>query len=148
DRYTYLPQIGLYIMIAWGASDLTTRLRHQRVVLSSGAAIILLVLTSCAFVQTSSWRNSETLWTHALAVTSNNDVAENNLGIVLLSRGRLDEAITRFERAIALRPENGPAHDNLAKIFLQKGDVNRTMAHYRKLLEIEPDNAETRNIFG
>ena len=148
DRYTYLPQIGLYILATWAVVDFSVSWRRQREILAAGAAIIIGVLSWQAWLQTSFWRDNETLWTHALAVTSNNDVAQNNLGIVLLRNGKLDEAISRFQAAVNLRPENAPAHDNLAKAFLQKGQVAKAMVHYRKLLEIQPDNSEARNILG
>jgi tetratricopeptide (TPR) repeat protein len=148
DRYTYLPQIGLYVLATWAVADFSASWRRQREILGVGAVIIIGVLSWRAWIQTSFWRESETLWTHTLAATENNDVAQNNLGIVLLGRGRLDEAISRFQAAVSLRPENAPAHDNLAKAFLQKGQVAEAMFHYRKLLEIQPDNAEARNILG
>jgi tetratricopeptide (TPR) repeat protein len=88
------------------------------------------------------------LFTHALAVTKHNDVAENNLGIIFLQNGQLDDAISRLQAAIDLRPENGPAHNNLAKALVQKGRVAEAMVHYRKFLEIEPENVEARNILG
>ena len=148
DRYTYLPQIGLYVLAAWAVADLSASWRRQRQIAAVGAAILLGALTWRAWNQASFWRNSETLWTHTLAVTSDNDVAENNLGIIFLGRGQMDEAISRFQTAVDLRPENAPAHDNLAKAFLQKGQVADAMLHYRKLLEIQPDNVEARNILG
>src|SRR5207237_1337831 len=148
DRYTYLPQIGLYVLAAWAVADLSASWRRQRQIAAVGAAILLGALTWRAWNQASFWRNSETLWTHTRAVTSDNDVAENNLGIIFLGRGQVDEAISRFQTAVDLRPENAPAHDNLAKAFLQKGQVADAMLHYRKLLEIQPDNVEARNILG
>ena len=148
DRYTYLPQIGLYVLVAWAIADLSASWRHQRQFAAVGAAILLGALTWRAWNQASFWRNSETLWTHTLAVTADNDVAENNLGIIFLGRGQVDEAISRFQAAVDLRSENAPAHDNLAKAFLQKGQVADAMLHYRKLLEIQPDNAEAHNILG
>ena len=99
-------------------------------------------------LQTSYWRDSETLFTHALAVTSNNDVALNNLGIIFLDKGQLDDAISKLQAAIDLRPENAPAHDNLAKALLKKGQVAEAMVHYRKFLELEPANVEARNTLG
>ena len=148
DRYTYLPQIGLYILITWGVFDLTAAWRRQRVILAAAAAIIVSLLASCAWIQTTYWRDSETLFKHALAVTSKNDVAENNLGIVYLQQGRLDDAISLLQTAVALRPDNGPAHENLAKALLQKGQVTDALVHYRKLSELQPDNVETHNIVG
>jgi protein O-mannosyl-transferase len=148
DRYTYLPQIGLYIAATWAVTDLTTLYRHQRAILSTAAIVVIAALSCCAWVQTSYWRDTETLFRHALAVTTNNDVAENNLGIVFLGQGKLDEAISLLQTAVDLRPENSPAHENLAKALLQKGHVAGALIHYRKLLELQPDNIELHNIVG
>ncbi len=148
DRYTYLPQIGLYIAATWAVTDLTALYRHQRATLSTAAIVVIAALSSCAWVQTSYWRDSETLFRHALAVTTNNDVAENNLGIVFLGKGKLDEAISLLQSAVDLRPDNSPAHENLAKALLQKGQVADALVHYRKLLDLQPDNMEVHNIVG
>ncbi len=148
DRYTYLPQIGLYMAVTWGAVDLTAFYRHQRTILGTAALLVIGTLTSCAWVQTSYWRDSERLFRHAAAVTTNNDVADNNLGIVFLGQGKADEAISLLQRAADLRPDNGPAHENLAKALLQKGRVTEALTHYRKLLELQPDNMEVHNIVG
>jgi len=148
DRYTYLPQIGLYIAVTWAVADLTASWRRQRTILSVAALVVISLLSLCAFVQTSYWRDSETLFKHALAVTRNNDVAENNLGIVFQGQGKLDDAISLLQSAVALRPDNSPAHENLAKALLQKGQVADALIHYKKLLELQPDNIEVHNIVG
>ena len=148
DRYTYLPQIGLYIAMTWAVVDLTRVWRFQRIALGTAAVLIVGALSWRAWLQTSYWRNSETLFTHALAVTRNNDVALNNLGIIFLDKGQLDEAISNLQAAIDLRPENAPAHDNLAKALLKKGEVSEAMVHYRKFLELEPANVEAHNTLG
>jgi len=148
DRYTYLPQIGLYIAVTWAVADLTASWRRQRTILSVAALLVVGVLSFCAFVQTSYWRDSETLFKRTLAITRNNDVAENNLGIVFLAQGKLDEAISLLQAAVALRPENSPAHENLAKALIQKGEVADALVHYQKLLELQPDNIEVHNIVG
>jgi len=148
DRYTYLPQIGLYIAATWGVTDLVRSWRFQRIALGTVALVVIAVLIWRSWLQTSYWRDSETLFTHALAVTSNNDVALNNLGIIFLDKGQLDDAISKLEAAIDLRPENAPAHDNLAKALLKKGQVTEAMVHYRKFLELEPANVEARNTLG
>jgi protein O-mannosyl-transferase len=148
DRYTYLPQIGLYIAVTWAVADLTRSWRFQRMALGAAALVVVGVLSWRGWLQTSYWRDSETLFTHALAVTTNNDVALNNLGIIFLDKGQLDDAISKLQAAIDLRPENAPAHDNLAKALLKKGQVTEAMVHYRKFLEIEPGNVEARNTLG
>ena len=148
DRYTYLPQIGLYIAITWTVADLTAFWRRQRTILSAAAILTIGLLTWRAWAQTWYWRDSETLFKHALAVTTNNDVAENNLGIVYLRQGNVDEAISLLQAAVDLRPDNSPAHENLAKALLQKGKVADALIHYQKLLELQPDNIEVHNIVG
>ncbi len=148
DRYTYLPQIGLYVALTWAIADLTASWRFQGMVLGVVAALLVGVLSWRAWLQTSYWRDSETLFTHALAVTGNNDVALNNLGIIFLDKGQLDKAIANLQAAIELRPENGPAHDNLAKALLQRGQLAEAMIQYRKFLEIEPESVEARNTLG
>jgi protein O-mannosyl-transferase len=148
DRYTYLPQIGLYIAITWTVADLTALWRRQRTILSTAAMLIIGVLTWRAWAQTWYWRDSETLFKHALAVTTNNDVAQNNLGIVYLRQGNVDGAISLLQAAVDLRPDNSPAHENLAKALLQKGDVENALIHYQKLLQLQPDNIEVHNIVG
>ena len=148
DRYTYLPQIGLYIAVTWVVTDFTRSWRFQRMALTATAVVVLGALTWSSRLETAYWRDSETLFTHALAVTRNNDVALNNLGIIFLEKGRLDDAISNLQAAIDLRPENAPAHDNLAKALLQKGQVAEAMVHYRKFLEIEPENVEARDTLG
>ena len=148
DRYTYLPQIGLYIMISWMVVDFTGLWHRQREILTACAAIVLTALGSRTWVQTSYWRDSETLFRQALAVTANNDVADNNLGIVFLQQGKLDEAISLLQAAVDLRPDNSPAQENLAKALLQKGRVPEALVHYHKLVELQPDNFEVHNIVG
>ena len=148
DRYTYLPQIGLYIMISWLVVDVTHSWHCKRGILTACAAIVITALGWRAWVQTSYWRDSETLFRQALAVTANNDVAENNLGIVFLQQGKLDEAISLLQAAVDLRPDNSPGQENLAKALLQKGRVPEALVHYRRLVELQPDNFEVHNIVG
>jgi len=148
DRYTYLPQIGLYIAVTWAVADLTVSWRYRPAIVGIATILAVGLLSWGAWVQTSYWHDSETLFRHALAVTTNNDVAENNLGIVFLRQGKLDEAISLLEAAVDLRPDNSPAHENLAKALLQNGDVDNALIHYQKLLELQPDNIEVHNIVG
>ena len=148
DRYTYLPQIGLSLALTWGVADLSAMWPQRRRILAGTATLVIAALAWCAWTQTSYWRNNEGLWTHTLAVTERNDVALNNLGIVFLARGLVDEALSRFQDAVTIRPDNAPAQGNLGKAFLQKGNLDEAMMHYHRLLQIEPDNLEARNILG
>jgi tetratricopeptide (TPR) repeat protein len=147
DRYTYLPQIGVYVMLTW-AVDLCAGWRHRRVALGGGAAIILMALIFCGRAQTAYWRNSESLWTHALACTTDNWVAHNNLGNALLKNGAVDEAIAQFQKALEIKPDYAVAHYNLGNALLKRGSVDEGMAHYQRALQIKPDYAVAHNNLG
>ena len=148
DRYTYLPQIGLYLMLTWAAADLCAGWRHRRVVLGGLAAVILAALMFCARAQTACWRNSESLWTHTLACTTDNLVAHNNFGDALFNKGQVDEAITHYQKALQIKPDYADAHNNLGNALLQKGRVDEAITHYQKALQITPDFAEAHYNLG
>ncbi len=143
DRYTYLPQIGLYLMLTWAAADLCAGWRHRRMVLGGGAAIILVILIFCARVQTSYWRNTELLWTHTLACTSDNFIAHYNLGDALLHKGSVGEAIAHYQKALQINPDAIEAQNNLGNALLTKGQVDEAIVHFQRALQISPDSAET-----
>jgi len=151
DRYTYLPQVGLYLALTWTIVDLSVSWRRPREILGVAAATLITALTWRAWIQASYWKNSETLWTHTLAVTSDNDVAHNNLGFIFLRRGDLDEAISHFQTALNIRANNpqthynlGSAlvHNNLGNALVRKKLVDEAITHYEKAVELRPDYAD------
>jgi protein O-mannosyl-transferase len=145
DRYTYLPQIGLYVLITWGVTDLveaiTTRnfssrrvanglpafagprrghpSRGYKVFCAVIAAAIIISLSWRASVQASYWKDSERLWNHTLAVTGDNDVAHNNLGNLCLQRGDLDSALSHFETALSIRARTAAAYYNFGGALIE-----------------------------
>ena len=157
DRYTYLPQIGLYLLITWAATDLTALWRRRREFLVIGAAATIAILSYRAFIQTSYWKNSENLWTHALFVTSNNDVAHNNLGFLFLRRGELDQAISHFQAALNIRSRSAEAHynlgaalihNNLGNALARKGLSDAAIGHYQEAVRLRADYADAHYNFG
>jgi tetratricopeptide (TPR) repeat protein len=148
DRYTYLPQIGLYLMLTWAAAELCAGWRHRRVVLGGGSAIILTALILCARAQTAYWRNSESLWTHTLACTSDNYIAHNILGYALCQKGRVDEAIAHYQTALQIKPDYVEAYNNLGNALLQKGNVDEAITHFQMALQIKPDYVVTSYNLG
>jgi Flp pilus assembly protein TadD len=142
DRYTYLPQIGLYVLLTWAAAELCAGWRHRRGVLGGGSMIILMALIFCARAQTAYWRNSELLWTHTLACTSDNCVAHNDLGNALLQKGSVEEAIAHYQTALQIKPDYAVAHNNLGNALLKTGNVDEAITQYQQALQIKPDNAE------
>jgi tetratricopeptide (TPR) repeat protein len=145
DRHTYLPQIGLYVLLTWAVADLCAGWRHRRVVLGGLATVILVALILCARTQTSYWRNSETLFRHALAVTENNSLACNNLGVALAARGRLDEAIQSFRQAIQINSNRPETFFHLGMTLDQSGRTREAVAQDQQALRLNPNLIEALN---
>ena len=142
DRHTYLPQIGLALALTWLVADLCALWRDRRAALGSLSALILVALIFCARAQAAYWRDSETIWNHALACTSNNYIAYNHLGNVLLQQGKVDEAISNYHEALQIYPNYAADEGNLGDALLQQGNVDGAISHYQKALQIKPDFAE------
>jgi protein O-mannosyl-transferase len=148
DRYTYLPQIGLYLLLTWAAVDWCAGWRHRRALLGGLATVILATLILCARAQTTHWRNSESLWLHALACNPANAFAHQNLGNVFALEGRSTEAIAEFQQAIRLKPDDTEAHYNLAVTFAAQGRDAEAAEHYRQAIQFNPRHAEACNNLG
>jgi len=148
DRYTYLPQIGVCLLLAWTLREWAGRWRHGRLVLAGGAVAGLAILATCARAQTGVWRNSESLWTHTLACTSNNALAEGNLGAFLYEAGRLDEALVHGQRALEIQPDHVGANNCVGFILLQKGHVDEAIAHFQTALRARPAYAPAHSNLG
>ena len=158
DRYTYLPQIGLYILVAWGAMELFHQWRRNRVILAAAALLIITALITRSYFQTSYWRDTETLWRHATATTSNNYIATNNLAQVLFQSGRFDEAIAECQKALKIKPDLAAAHNNLGVALirskqgggtaLRQKSIDEAIGHYRAALQIKPDFMQARSNLG
>jgi tetratricopeptide (TPR) repeat protein len=144
DRYTYLPQIGLYLMIAWGVADFSASWRYRTQIVGVAAVIAITALAMAARAQAAYWRDSETLWNHTIAVTKDNYFAHASLADLLMRHGRVPEAIAHSEEALRIRPGDADAQNNLGLALLQIGDVQRAAAHLEKALVIDPGhmNAE------
>jgi tetratricopeptide (TPR) repeat protein len=159
DRYTYLPQIGLYLLVAWSAMELFLQCRRSRMILAVAGFLIITALITRSYFQTSYWLNTETLWKHAIATTSNNYIATNNLAQFLFQSGRFDEGITECQRALKIKPDFAAAHNNLGAALVenrqrrndagaQNAAVDEAIAHYRRALQINPDFAQGHSNLG
>jgi tetratricopeptide (TPR) repeat protein len=139
DRYTYVPSVGLFMIVVWGIYDLTRRWRRQALVLSLAASAALFSCCVLTRHQLGYWQDSETLFRHALAVTDDNELARNNLGVALLARGQTEAGIDLIRQAIRLRPNSPMPYNNLGKALLDKGDVDSAIDNFRKAIQIEPE---------
>jgi protein O-mannosyl-transferase len=148
DRYTYLAQIGLYILVTWGAMELFKSWQYKREVLTAAAVLIVSALIARSYYQTAYWRDSETLWRHTVDVTHNNYIAQNNLAGTLLEKGQLNEAITHYREALEIKPDVAEVQSNLGNALARAGEVEEAIAHLVKALQIDPVYAEAYNFLG
>jgi protein O-mannosyl-transferase len=145
DRYTYLPQIGLALIAAWGSAELSAKWRYRRVVLGVAAAIVLLALAGRAWRQTAIWHDSERLWRHALAVTKHNHIAHASLARVLWSKNRAAEAIPHFQQALVITPDNVEMHNQVGLGLMQIGKPSEGIAHWKKALQVNPQDLNAQS---
>ncbi|HEY6871691.1 MAG TPA: tetratricopeptide repeat protein [Geobacteraceae bacterium] len=148
DRYTYLPLVGLFIIIAWGAPAMAVHWRHRRAALAAASLLSLAVLSVCTWRQVGHWRNSEELFTHALAVTANNPVAHNHLATALVKKGRNEEAIAHSREALRLAPNYASAHHNLGMAFAAQGRLGEAVEQYLAELRIIPQDVDAHDSLG
>jgi Flp pilus assembly protein TadD len=142
DRFTYVPQIGLYLAIAWMIRDWTVSWRYRRQALGLAATLVITALMVCAWKQTSYWRNSETLWRHALACTSGTDTAGNNPDKALPDQGLAVGAIRRFAKALDVTPPNILAQIKLGEALIEQGKFDEGIAHLNAALQMNPTQVE------
>ena len=139
DRYAYLPMIGLFVMIVWAVSEWAQRRQVSGKILAVAGIAALLVLATLTHMQLAYWHDDSTLWSHALAVTRNNFVAENNFGNALIRRGRPDDAILHFRAAAALEPGDSASQLNLGIYAQEHGDLQQAKAQYTNALRLTTD---------
>jgi len=148
DRYTYLPQIGLYVLLIWAVADLSLRWHYTRLVPVILALMLLPTLAFTARLQASHWRDSESLWSHAIACTSNNAAAQTNLGQAYFEKGAIDKAIAHYQSALQIDHHQVLAHSALGLALLNAGRPDESVTYLRKALEINPNFADAHYNLG
>ncbi|MDY6791270.1 MAG: tetratricopeptide repeat protein [Thermodesulfobacteriota bacterium] len=139
DRWTYLPFIGIFIIIVWGVADLKVRWDLKKSHIITAAIAIFLILMVRSYSQGRYWANSITLFEHNLITTSNNYVAHNNLGLALKEKGMINEAAEHYLKAIQINSKFELAYLNLGVIFAGVGDHEKAVGFYKEALRIKPD---------
>jgi tetratricopeptide (TPR) repeat protein len=151
DRYTYVPLIGLFIILAWGIPDIMlgrangeniTRRAARIGFVAVIATAIIAILMLLTYKQVGYWRNDITLWTHTLSVTKRNAKGHYNLGARLDALGDNEGAKKHFEEALRIDPRKYEAHSNLGIILYMEGKKDEALAHFRAAIEIKPESAE------
>ncbi len=148
DRYSYIPMIGISIMLAWGAAETIDRWPWVKPTMIGALAGICCAWTIVTWLDLKYWRNSISLYQRAVDVTVDNYVAQNALGDALLDAGRVDEAIPHLLETLRLRPNAVRARIDLASIMSKRNQTSDAETQYRIALQIDPENADAHHGLG
>jgi protein O-mannosyl-transferase len=148
DRYSYVPMVGLLVMIAWGIPDLIPDSLKSMTALSAVLVLVIIVLMCATRRQLRFWQDSIRLFEHALAVTEDNYIAHNNLGFALLGKREFAAAAQHFQSALTIWPEFPEANKNLADMLAQTGRLDEAVKRYQQAIQGKPNWAEAHNNLG
>ncbi|RJQ60493.1 MAG: tetratricopeptide repeat protein [Desulfobacteraceae bacterium] len=144
DRYTYVPFIGLFIMVSYSLSFFKSR----PLIPISVFSVILVILMVQTRIQLRCWQNDMTLFRHMLNVTENNYRAHFGMGLALVGQGLLDQAAVHYREAIRINPDSDRAYNNMGLLFLKKGDARMAAIQFGKALQLKETNAKAHNNMG
>jgi len=148
DRYTYLPSIGIAIILAWGIPLLFQRAEIRKKILFSLAIVVLCVLAFLTWMQCGYWKNSITLFSQTLRVTKDNYLAHNNLGVALSTEGIIKEAIDNYNEALSIKPNYAEAYNNRGNAYTKLGQYQLATEDLNRAIRIKPNYAEAYNNQG
>jgi tetratricopeptide (TPR) repeat protein len=139
DRYAYIPLIGIFVMVAWGAADWADSRHIGAIALVIPAACVLLALSAATYRQLGYWSSNYDLWTHALAVTDRNFIAHDNLGGALLLLDKADEAYSHFLAAAEINPRDPMSRSNLGAYLQEHGHLDEAIDQYKRVISLTSD---------
>ena len=145
DRFTYIPSIGIFLIIAWGISDAVSLMPSYRWGIVSACAGAVIVLSVLCHAQVQHWRNSITLFQHALSVQEDNSLAHACLGAALIQQGNPVPAEKHLTRALEINPNYPEALNDLGMILSDKGMYQEAVTRFSQALSLNPKYAEAHN---
>jgi len=148
DRYTYIPFIGLFIVVVWGVGDISAKWSCRKNIRSLFGGVVLLFFVIVAWFQTGTWKNGITLFSHAAQITNNNSIAYCGLGQAFDRHGKYDEAVKYYLKALQIDPNYADAHYELGVTLEAQGHSTGALRQYSEALRINPDYAEVYNNIG
>jgi hypothetical protein len=146
DRYTYLPSIGIAIMLAWGIPLLFPREDMRKKILFPATIALLAIMAFLTWRQCGYWKNSIELWNHASQVTKDNYVAYNARGITYGELGQYHLAIEDFNKAIGMKQDYADAYYNRGFAYTKRGQYQSAIEDYNEVIRLKPDNEEARRL--
>ena len=148
DRYAYVPLMGLFIILVWGAVEWAQTLRLSKAWLLAPGLCLLVTLALLTRVQLGYWQSTRALFEHALVVTSNNHVAHNALEIELMEEKQLGKAVEHLTQALVISPVYADAYNNLGLALSRQGRSDDGIRHYQQALQLRPDSYAAHNNLG
>lgn len=143
DRYTYVPLIGLFVIIAYGVNDLLANQKNRKIILGLSAFVVISVFAICAAIQTGYWHNSKTLFEYALAVNENNYVAHYCLGDWWFQQGKIEDAVTHFNEALRINPNYLLAQTGLGVALARQGKFDEAIKWFRSVIKYDSESGQT-----
>jgi len=148
DRYTYVPLIGIFIMITWGISDWVSSWRYKKIGLFTASVSVLAILMVTSWLQVKYWSNSAVLFKHTIDVTGENSTAQLNLGEALAEENKVDSAVKHYYEALRIKPDRVAPHLNLGVTFREQGKLDLAMDHFLTVLKLKSDCADAHYELG
>ncbi|MGA2787913.1 MAG: tetratricopeptide repeat protein [Verrucomicrobiota bacterium] len=148
DRYTYVPLVGIFIIVVWGVDAILIRWRLPQALGVLGAGLVLAGCVILTRNQLSYWQDSETLLRHTIAATKDNAFACYDLGCYLEDKGQDSAALEYFQRAVRISPNYTKSLNNIGKILANEGHLDEAIQYYNRALQSDPDHLSALNNLG
>jgi len=142
DRYTYIPSIGIDIMLVWALAEVTGRLPNRKAIAAAAGSVLLAALVLCTRLQVGYWKDNLSLYGHTVVVTRNNHIMQNNYGAALFDAGRLDEAFKHYSLAFQIEPKYFEARINAGKVLVAQKKFDQATQYFKELLKLKPDHID------
>jgi len=144
DRYTYIPLIGLFVVLAWGFPLLLDKCRYRASIIVGAAVCTLVAMLALTVLQLQYWKNSETIYKRTLEVTEGNWVIHNNLGLVYLNQGRIDKAFWHFDQSLKAKPSYSMAYLNLGAAYITINEFEKAVDAFKWSLQFNRPNPKAQ----
>jgi tetratricopeptide (TPR) repeat protein len=138
DRYTYLPSIGIAMMVSWTTAELSSKWPFKRVILGILSGMIAIAMIAGTRTQITYWKDNITLYEHTLGITENNAIIHNFLGQVLLKENKIDVAFEHIAKAVEIRPNYADAHTNMGMVLASRGNPEQAILAYEQAIKLNP----------
>jgi protein O-mannosyl-transferase len=148
DRYTYIPSIGLFILVVWGVNDLFDLWLERKKFLPLAASVALVGCLAMTSLQLNYWQSSIQLFLRAIAVTTNNYVADNTLGKAFEKAGQKEKALFVYSETVRLEPRYPEGQFNLAMSLLEFGKTDEALEHLKMAANLTPHDPDTQYVLG